>query len=122
MAQFIVRYQIGDDCTWSAEVVRPVDAESADEIRCKLSDLVDARIAINQKMSDLGNAYHLGGGREEDRLAFLSACDERRDQKLDVNGTSFESWIDQASVHKDSLDDLEIIELDDWFQMEKDRG
>lgn len=122
MAQFIVRYQIGDGCTWSAEVVRPVDAESAEEIYCKLSDLRDAKIAMNQKMHELGRIYHHCGGREEDRQAFLAACDEHRDLKRDVNGTSFESWVDCACVDPDSLVDLEIMPLQDWFNKEKERG
>jgi hypothetical protein len=108
--RFVVRFGIGDGYVWSADIVTPVECESAEQLlfNCQLSTDIEQRVRALHKKKDSG---------QEILELWRKEKEQRKDPEVHLFGKKWDLAYFWSFDNKLVLD-IEIFTVDEWFVRE----
>lgn len=124
--RLIVRFGVGDGCTWSADIVKPVECESPEQMLVDYETEVQRAAAAcahnfekyKEQQTTLNNLRRKKASAE-DMLAVLRAeKDWKQDQDVNLFGQTYSLEQFWSFDHK-TVYPIEIFTVDEWFEREQ---
>jgi hypothetical protein len=99
MQKLVIVYQVGDDCTWSAEKVVPVEYESVAALTEKFTEWADVACAASLVEHKWISSEHLVIGKH----------------RFEIGNFTYRAG-DHAREYLYKVEMPDIYELDEWFE------
>jgi hypothetical protein len=123
--RFVVRFGIGDGYVWSADIVTPVECESAEQLLVNYEDEVKRAAAAQefncQLSTDIEQRAQVLRKKKDSGQDILNLWCKEKEQRKDPEVHLFGKKWDLAyfwSFENKLVFDIEIFTVDEWFLRE----